>query len=394
MKVNPTMAILGRRLRLAVIGGGPGSFIGSMHRLAARLDDQYELVAGVLSSDPERALAAAREIGLPEDRRYATVPEMLTNERRRQDGADVIAIMTPNDSHFDQAMAALEHGFDVICDKPMTNTVEEAQVLHHKAIELQRIFCLTHNYSGYPMTRQARAMVLAGEVGEIRLVQVEYVQGGKADEGKPDPTSGPRSWTFDPARNGLSLILGAIGTHAHHLVRFITNLEITEVCAEAGAVVPGRKFDDYTGALLRLENGARGVFWVTQAAAGVENCLQIRVSGSKGTLEWQQEIPQRLSFKPLGAPVQTRTPNGPGTLALAKRASRIVAGHPEGFPEGFATIYRDAAEAIASRIAGVEPDPLALHFPTSADGLAGMLFIEAVIRSSRNDSSWEKVSRQ
>jgi len=391
MTTNPTIALLGRRLRLAVIGGGPGSFIGGMHRLAARLDDQYELVSGVLSSDPKRAIAAAKEIGFPEDRQYSTVSEMLLNEQQRQDGADVIAIMTPNDTHFSNAMTALEHGFDVICDKPMTNTVEEAQALHQKAIEAQRIFCLTHNYSGYPMTRQARGMVLAGEVGEIRLVQVEYVQGGKADESKPDPTSGHRSWTFDPKRNGLSLILGAIGTHAHHLVRFITNLEITEVCAEAGAIVPGRKFDDYTGALLRLNNGARGVFWVTQAAAGVENCLQIRVSGSKGTLEWCQEIPQRLSFKPLGAPAQTRTPNGPGTLDLSRRASRIVAGHPEGFPAGFANIYKDAAEAIASRIAGQEPDPLALHFPTSADGLAGMLFIDAVIRSNNNNSSWEVV---
>lgn len=394
MIANPVMALLGRRLRLAVIGGGPGSFIGGMHRLAARLDDQYELATGVLSSNTTRAVAAAKEIGFAEDRRYATVAEMLDAEQQRQDGADVIAIMTPNDSHFANAMAALEHGFDVICDKPMTSTVEEAQTIHRKVVEKQRIFCLTHNYSGYPMTRQARAMVLAGEVGQIRLVQVEYVQGGKADESRPDPTSGPRSWTFDPKRNGLSLVLGAIGSHAHHLVRFITDLEITEVCAEAGAVVPGRKFDDYTGAMLRLDNDARGMFWVTQAATGVENCLQIRVSGSKGTLEWCQEIPQHLSFKPLGAPAQIRTPNGPGTLELSRRASRIVAGHPEGFPEGFANIYKDAAEAIASRIAGIDPDPLALHFPTSADGLAGMLFIDAVVRSSRNNSSWERVFRK
>lgn len=394
MITHPAVTLLGRRIRLAVIGGGPGSFIGGIHRLAARLDDQYQLVAGVLSSDPGRAVAAAREIGLPEERGYASVSEMLSKERRRHDGADVVAIMTPNDSHFSYAMAALDHGFDVICDKPMTTTVEEAQALHRKSIETERVFCLTHNYSGYPMTRQARAMVLAGELGEIRLVQVEYVQGGKADESRPDPVSGHRAWTYDQKRSGLSLVLAAIGTHAHHLVRFITDLEVTEVCAEAGAIVPGRKFDDYTGALLRLENGARGVFWVTQAAAGVENCLQIRVSGSKGTLEWCQELPQRLSFKPLGAPAQIRTPNGPGTHDLSGRASRVAAGHPEGFPEGFANIYNDAAEAIAARIAGIPPDPLALHFPTSADGLAGMLFVEAVIRSSRNGSSWEMVFNQ
>ena len=391
MSNNPAMNALGRRLRLAVIGGGPGSFIGAMHRLAARLDDQYELVTGVLSSDPGRAVAAAQELGFSDERRYIPVSEMFTKESQRPDGADVIAIMTPNDTHFAYAMDALNHGFDVICDKPMTTTSEQAQKLHRKVVEAGRIFCLMHNYSGYPMTRQARAMVLAGEVGEIRLVQVEYVQGGKADESKPDPVSGHRSWTFDQNRSGLSLVLAAIGTHAHHLVRFITDLEITEVCAEAGAIVPGRKFDDYTGALLRLTNGARGVFWVTQAAAGVENCLQIRVSGSKGTLEWCQEIPQRLSFKPLGAPAQIRTPNGPGTHELAKRLSRVAAGHPEGFPEGFGNIYSDAAEAIAARIAGATPDSLALHFPTSADGLAGMLFIDAVIRSSRKGSCWEKV---
>ena len=391
MNSNPILAALGRRIRLAVIGGGPGSFIGGMHRLAARLDDRYELVAGVLSSDPDRAVEKAKEIGLGEGRGYSSVAGMLGAEKNRPDRADVVAIMTPNDTHFSYAMAALEHGFDVICEKPMTNTAEEARILHAKAVETGGVFCLMHNYTGYPMARQARAMVLAGELGAIRLVQVEYVQGGKADESRVDPTSGPRSWTFDPGRNGLSLLLGAIGSHAHNLVRFFTGLEVSEVCAEAGAVVPGRKFDDYTGALLRLENGGRGVYWVTQAAAGVENSLKIRVSGTKGTLEWLQEIPQTLSFKPLGAPAQTRTPKGPGTLPLALRASRIAAGHPEGFPEGFANLYSDAAEAIAARISGTEADPLALHFPTSSDGLACMLFIDAVIRSSRNGSSWEKV---
>lgn len=234
-------------------------------------------------------------------------------------------------------------------------------------------------------------MIAGGELGTIRLVQVEYVQGGKADESRPDPVSGSRSWRFDPERGGPSLVMGDIGTHAHNLVRFITGLEITEVCAETGAVVPGRRVDDYAGALLRFENGARGSFWVTQAAAGVENSLRIRISGTKGTLEWLQEIPQVLTFKPLGSPVQIRTPNGPGNLPLSKHSSRIVAGHPEGFPEGFANIYSDAAEVIASKIAGMVPDPLALYFPTSKDGLAGVLFVDAVIRSSRNGSRWEKV---
>ncbi len=391
MEDNPVLDILGRRLRIAVIGGGPESFIGGIHRMAARMDDRYQLVAGVLSSNSERSVEKGRALGLPRGRAYSSVGEMLAEENKRKDGADVIAIMTPNDTHFSYSMAALENGFDIICDKPMTNTVSDARVLHEKVINSKRIFCLTHVYAGYPMTRQARAMVAAGELGVIRLVQVEYVQGGKADEGKPDLLSEPRSWKFDPDRGGPSLVMGDIGTHAHHLVRFITGLEVTEVCAETGAIVPGRKVDDYAGAMLHLENGARGSFWVTQAAAGVENSLKIRVSGTKGTLEWLQEIPQVLNFKPLGLPAQIRTPNGPGTLPLAHRASRIVAGHPEGFPESFANIYKDASEAIAARIAGKEADPLAMHFPASADGLRGILFVHAVIRSSRNGSSWEKV---
>ncbi len=391
MNENPVMKMLGRRLRLAVIGGGPESFIGGIHRTAARIDDRYEIAAGVLSSDPGKSIIKGKKIGLPEGRAYSTVPAMLQAEKGRDDGADVVAVMTPNDTHFTYSMAALESGFHVICDKPMTNTVADARTLHKKVQESGKIFCLTHNYTGYPMTRQAREMVAAGELGIIRLVQIEYVQGGKADESKPDSLSGPRSWKFDPERGGPSLVMGDIGTHAHNLVRFITGLEITEVCAERGAVVPGRKVDDFTGALLHLERGAKGIFWVTQAAAGIENSLKIRISGTMGSLEWFQEIPQRLVFKPLGEPVQIRTPNGPGTLPLAKRASRIVAGHPEGFPEGFANIYSDAAEAIASRICGCEPDQLAMHFPTSKDGLAGVLFVDAVIRSSNNGSSWTRV---
>jgi predicted dehydrogenase len=295
--------------------------------------------------------------------------------------------MTPNDSHYEYAMSALEHGFDVICDKPMTNTLEEAEALHKKVQETGLVFCLTHNYTGYPMVRQAKAMVADGELGTIRLVQVEYVQGGKADESKPDPSS---SWRFDPVRGGPSLVMGDIGSHAHNLVRFITGLEIAEVAAEIGNIVPNRAVHDYGGALLRFENGARGSYWVTQAAAGVENCLRIRVSGTKGSLEWMQEFPQVLTFKPLGAPSQNRTPNGPGTLPLSKHSSRIVAGHPEGFHEGFANIYSDAAEAIAARRAGKTPDPLALYFPNSFDGLMTLRFVFSAIASSKADGKWTK----
>ncbi len=387
MHLNPVISMLGRRLRLGVIGGGPGSFIGAMHRQAARLDDRYTVVAGVLSSNPERGRKAGREIGLGEDRIYDHALDLIKAEAERDDGVDVIAIMTPNDSHFEYAMAALEAGFDIICDKPMTNTVAEAEALYQKVQALGLVFCLTHNYTGYPMVRQAKAMVDAGQVGTIRLVQVEYVQGGKADENDPDP-SGDVPWRYDPERGGPSLVMGDIGTHAHNLVRFITGLEVAEVAAEVGSIVPNRVVHDYAGALLRFDNGARGNFWVTQAAAGVENCLRLRVSGTKGSLEWMQEFPQALTFKPLGAPSQSRTPNGPGTLPLAGRACRIVAGHPEGFHEGFANIYTDAAEAIAARRTGADANPLALHFPNAWDGLLGVRFVNKVIESSNANGVW------
>jgi predicted dehydrogenase len=390
MSLNPVIDMLGRRLRLGVIGGGPGSFIGEMHRLAARMDDRYQLVAAALSSNPERSLKAGLELGLSADRSYSNGLDLISSEAGRKDGADVIAIMTPNDSHFEFASAALKSGFDVICDKPMTNTVQEARDLYNLVAETGLVFCLTHNYTGYPMVRQAKAMVEAGELGSIRLIQVEYVQGGKAAEKDPAP-SGSLPWRYDPERGGPSLVMGDIGTHAHNLVRFITSLEVVEVAAEVGTIVPGRLVHDYAGAMLRFEQGARGNFWVTQAAAGVENCLRIRVSGSKASLEWMQEIPQRLTFKPLNAPVETRTPNGPGTLPLAARSCRIVAGHPEGFPEGFANLYSDAAEAIAARRSGKQPDPLSLYFPNARDGLLGVLFVDSVIRSSQDNGAWVKV---
>lgn len=388
MSLNPIIAMLNRRLRLAVIGGGPGSFIGAMHRQAARLDDYYEIVAGVLSSRPECARQAGREIGLSPTRVHTDAIEMLDAEAARQDGADVVTIMTPNDSHFAYASAALNRGFDVICDKPMTNTLESAEKLHQLVQETGLIFCLTHNYTGYPMVRQAKAMVMDGQVGTIRLVQVEYVQGGNADEQEQKPTDGSPSWRHDPARSGPSLVMGDIGTHAHHLVRFITGLEISEVSAEVGSIVPGRTVHDFAGALLRFESGARGSFWVTQAAAGVENCLRIRVCGTKGSLEWMQEVPQMLTFNPLTGPSQTRTPNGPGTLPLAARACRIVAGHPEGFHEGFANIYSDAAEAIAARRAGTTADPYVMYFPDSLDGLTGVRFVHSVVASSQANGDW------
>jgi predicted dehydrogenase len=383
MSDNTVFKLLGRRLRLAVIGGGPGSFIGAMHRQAARLDDRYELVAAALSSDPERSLTAGLGIGVAQDRCYPSGQALIDAEAQRADGAEVVAIMTPNDSHYTFSMQALERGMDVICDKPMTNTLQEAEALHARVQATGRVFCLTHNYTGYPMVRQAKAMVMDGQLGDIRLVQVEYVQGGRAKAGP-----GRRAWKEDPARGGPSLVMGDIGTHAHNLLRFITGLEVDQVAAEMGSIVPDRITHDYAGAMLRMTNGARGSFWVTQAAAGVENGLRIRVSGSLGSIEWHQEHPQVLQFKPLDAPAQVRTPNGPGTLPLAMRASRIVAGHPEGFHEAFANLYTDAADAIAARRAGQTADPLSLYFPNATDGLQGIRFVAAAVTSSQQQGAW------
>ena len=383
MSENTVFKLLGRRLRLAVIGGGPGSFIGAMHRQAARLDDRYALVAAALSSDPERSRITGQGIGVAQDRCYPSGQALIDAEAARPDGAEVVAIMTPNDSHYTFAMQALERGLDVICDKPMTNTLAQAEALHARVQATGLVFCLTHNYTGYPMVRQAKAMVMEGLLGDIRLVQVEYVQGGRAKAGP-----GRRAWKEDPARGGPSLVMGDIGTHAHNLLRFITGLEVAQVAADIGSIVPERLTHDYAGAMLRMSNGARGSFWVTQAAAGVENGLRIRVCGSLGSVEWHQEHPQVLHFKPLDAPAQVRTPNGPGTLPLAARASRIVAGHPEGFHEAFANLYTDASDAIAARRSGQAADPLALHFPNATDGLQGIRFVAAAVASSERNGAW------
>ena len=382
---NAVLEALGRRLRLAVIGGGPGSFIGEMHRAAARLDDRYRIVAAALSSDPERARAAARRIGVPAERAYGSGAELIDREAARADGADVVAIMTPNDTHREYCVAALQRGFDVICDKPLANSLDDALAVVRAVRETGRVFALTHNYTGYPMVRQARAMVAAGELGEIRLVQVEYVQGGNA---AVDAGSDGVRWRFDPARSGPSLILGDIGTHAHHLVCYVAGVELQAVAADVGAIVPGRQIHDYAGVLLRFAGGARGCLWATQAAAGVESSLGFRISGALGTVEWHQDRANELRFLPLAGPAQVRTRNGPGTLPLSARGSRVGKGHPEGFHEGFANIYADAAEAIAARRSGRTPDPLALHFPTVEDGARGLRFVEAALASSAAGGGW------
>ena len=386
MQENAVIAALGRRLRLAVIGGGPGSFIGAIHRAAARHDDRYEIVAAALSSNAERGAAAAAALGLPADRAYADGHALVAAERVRDDGADVIAIMTPTDSHYEYCVAALDQGFDIICDKPVANEVEEAVDLVKRVRKAGTVFCLTHNYTGYPLIRQARAMVERGMLGDIRMIQVEYVQSFRAalDENESDIAN----WRMDPARSGPSLVMGDIGTHAHHLIEYISRQHVVSIAADVGTVVPGRKVDDVAGALLRFGNGARGVFWATQAAAGVENSIEFRISGSHGSLEWNQQVPQILRFLPLEGPVQIHTPNGLSALPENARLCRVHRGHPEGFPEAFANLYADAGEAIACRLTGKTPDPLALWFPTVEDGARGAKFAVAAKTSSANNGAW------
>ena len=380
--MNPVIETFGRRLRLAVIGGGPGSFIGTVHRTAARIDDRFEIVAGVLSSNAERSRAAGAAIGLASDRAYADWQSLIEAETARDDGADVVAIMTPNDSHYAIADACLDAGLDVICDKPLTTRLDDAVKLVAKVRETGLVFCLTHNYSAYPMVRQARAMVEAGEIGAIRQVQLEYIQGHLAARVEDGP-GGP-GWRFDPESGGVSMILGDIGTHAHHLGAYVTGLDLDRVMADLGSCVPGRRVDDYAALLLRYENGARGSMWVTNSAAGGEHGLAFRIFGETGGLEWHQEEPNKLLHRRHGDFPQTMTRRIDGLLSpAAERASRIGIGHPEGYQEAFANLYVNAAEAIVARRTGSACDPLALEFPTVLDGAKGMKFIEAAVESSR-----------
>ncbi len=385
--MNSSLKALGRRLRLAVVGGGPGSFIGTTHRAAARLDDRYELVAAALSSDRGRSRAAGLDLGVSRDRAYPDWRELIHREVAREDCADVIAIMTPNASHFEIADGALDAGFDVICDKPLTSTLKDAQKLVKKVRDTGLVFCLTYNYSSYPMVRQARAMVRDGVIGEIRQAQVEYVQGYLPPAADSDPEQ--LGWRFDPDTVGPSLVLGDIGSHSHHLASYVTGLDITSVMADVGPSVPGRVVDDYAGLLVRFENGARGTMWITSAAAGAEHGLAFRVFGDEGGLEWHQEHPNTLRHRNAGGFEHLMTRRIDGTLSPeAEHASRLVIGHPEGFFEAFANLYRDAADAIVARRTGTAVNPLSMDFPTVLDGAKGMKFIAASVESSRS-GRWE-----
>ena len=384
-------ATTGRRLRLGMVGGGRGAFIGAVHRIAARLDDRYELVAGALSADPERARASAADLFIAPDRAYADFKAMAKAEAARPDGIDVVAIVTPNHLHAPIATAFLEAGIHVICDKPMTRTVAEAEALSALVDKTGLIFVLTHNYSGYPMIRQARSMVAAGELGPIRLVQVEYPQDWLTIAAE---TMGSKQaeWRTDPERSGAAGGVGDIGSHAFQLAEYVSGLTCEALAADLSTFVPGRRLDDNAGMLLRFAGGARGMLWCSQVAPGNANALKLRVYGEKAGLEWSQESPNELYLSIFGEPPRKIIRAGAGANAAAAHASRTPGGHPEGYLEGFAQIYADAAELILARLEKRAADPAAMAVPTVGDGVRGVRFINAAVASSRADAAWTKLA--
>jgi predicted dehydrogenase len=378
-----------RRLRLGMVGGGPGAFIGAVHRIAARLDDRYELVAAALSSNAERGLAAAEELHI--SRGYRSFDEMASAESKRPDGIDVVSIVTPNHLHHAPAKAFLEAGIHVICDKPLTTTLEDALDLAEIVKRTGLVFGLTHNYTGHPMVRQAREMVAAGEFGAIRVVQVEYAQDWLAT---PLERTGQKQaeWRTDPTRSGPGGSLGDIGTHAYNLACFVTGLACEQVAADVTTFVPGRRVDDNIQVMLRFSKGVKGGLWASQVAAGNENNLRLRVYGEKAGLEWRQEDPNELSFTPLGQPRRTIRRGSAGTGRAAAHATRIPSGHPEGYLEAFAQLYCDLAEQITARQENRPADPDSLLVPSVSDGVEGVRFIKAVLESSRRGSAWTAIS--
>jgi predicted dehydrogenase len=376
-------------IRLGMVGGGQGAFIGAVHRMAARLDGHYAFCAGALSSDPARALTSARELGLAEDRAYASYTDMVAGESARDDGVEVIAIVTPNHMHFPVAKACLEGGFHVICDKPMTLTVDEARELRRIAAASERILAVTYNYSGYPMIRQAREMIERGDLGRLRVVQGEYAQDWLS-ENLEQSGQKQAAWRTDPARSGAGGCIGDIGTHIYHLISFVTGLEVEAICADLSTFVGQRKLDDNAQLLLRFKGGAKGMIWASQVAVGCENGLQLRVFGDKGGIVWRQENPNELTFSPLGEPSRRITRGGHGAGDAAARMTRIPSGHPEGYIEGFANVYREIAAAVFAAREGKRLDA-GVSYPTGADGEKGVAFIDAAVRSSAAGATWVEI---
>jgi len=378
------------KIRLGMIGGGQGAFIGDVHRMAARLDNRYELVAGALSSDPKRASDSALELGIADDRSYSSFEHMAELEAARDDGIEAAIIVTPNHLHFAPAKAMLKAGIHVICDKPLTSSLDQAEDLEQLVQQSGLLFAVTYNYSAYPMVRQAREMIAAGELGGIRLVQVEYPQDWLASNIE---ASGQKqaAWRTDPAQAGMGGSIGDIGTHAFHLAEFVSGLEASSLLADLSAFGQGRVLDDNAQILLRYGNGARGSLWASQIACGHENGLRIRIYGEKAGLEWFQEEPNQLIFMPLAQPKQIITRGSPAAGASANLASRIPAGHPEGFLEGFANLYREFADLVINRREGGDADIGTGLIPTITDGVKGVRFIEKAVASSKSGGVWQSL---
>lgn len=378
------------RVRLGMVGGGQGAFIGGVHRIAARIDDRYELVAGALSSKPDVAKASAEDLHIAPDRSYASYEEMFAAEAKRDDGIEAVAIVTPNHMHFPVAKAALEAGINVICDKPVTRTLDEALELEQICAKSDAFFALTHNYSAYPLVRYAREMVERGDLGQVRLVQVEYPQEWLTQA--PDEDNKQAAWRTDPSRSGKAGCLGDIGTHAFQLATFISQLELDAVSADLTAFVPGRPVDDNVHAMMRFKGGAKGMLWTSQVAPGCENGLRIRIFGDKAGLEWAQEKPNELWLTPLAGHHQRITRRDDNLDSeIAVRGIRIPFGHPEGYLEAFATLYTDVADVLVAKRKG-EQHPIASWIPGIETGVLGMRFIEAVLNSSEADGRWTSLT--
>ena len=373
------------RIRLGMVGGGNDAFIGGVHRIASRIDDRFELVAGALSSTPEKSAASAQALGIA--RSYGSFDEMAAAEAARDDGIEAVSIVTPNHVHAAAATAFLAQGIHVICDKPLTSTMEDAAALEQAVKQADALFVLTHNYTGYPMIRQARAMIAAGDLGKIRIVQAEYAQDWLTS---PMENEGVKQaqWRTDPTRSGAGGSIGDIGTHAHNLACFVTGLQVESLAADLQCFGAGRSLDDNAHMMLRFTGGASGMLWSSQVAPGNENALKLRVYGEKGGLEWAQEDPNYLWFTPHGEAKRLLTRNGAGATAAAQSVSRIPGGHPEGYLEGFATIYNEAADAIRAVQGGADRAAAMGALPDITAGMDGMRFINACVTSSANNASW------
>jgi predicted dehydrogenase len=378
------------RIRYGMVGGGQGAFIGAVHRLAARIDDKYDFVAGALSADSKKAKASGEELGLAADRIYSDYKIMAKAEAARADGIEAVSIVTPNHMHFPVAKAFIEAGIHVICDKPLSLNLKEALALEKLLAKKPNVvFALTHNYSGYPMIRQAREMVATGVLGDIRLVQGEYPQDWLTTDIEK---SGQKqaAWRTDPKRSGAGGCVGDIGTHTYQLATYVSGLTLQELSADLTSFVKGRKLDDNVSAMLRFKGGAKGHIWASQVAPGHENGLKLRVYGTKGGLEWTQADPNYLWYTPFGEQKRLITRGGAGSGPASGRVTRIPAGHPEGYLEGFANIYTEVARAIEAKRAGKKVDK-AVDFPGIDDGVKGMAFIEACVKSSAKNGKWTKV---